>query len=89
MKRNHPRWDVAKLEGYSEDTVRIQWGYSEDKVRIQWGYSKDTVGIQRVALLILGLDIFPAKESHIDSLSQDNLSPFTTYNLQATIRSFP
>ena len=39
---NHPPPSPAaglrrhlSLEGYSEDTVRIQWGYSEDTVRIQ------------------------------------------------------
>ena len=36
------------------------------------------MGIQSVTLLILGSDIFPAKESRLDSLSQDDLSPFTT-----------
>ena len=48
-------------------------------MRVQWGtvgYSEDTVGIQSVTLLILGSDIFPAKESCLDSLSQDDLSPF-------------
>ena len=45
---------------------------------LQSGYSEDTVGIQSGTLLILGLNIFPAKESHLDSLSQDDLLPFTT-----------
>ena len=36
------------------------------------------MGIQSVTLLILGSNIFPAKESRLDSLSQDELSPFAT-----------
>ena len=36
------------------------------------------MSIQSVTLLILGSDILPAKESRLDSLSQDNLSPFMT-----------
>ena len=58
--------------------MRVQWGYSGGTVRVQWGYSEDTVGIQSVTLLILVSDIFPAKESRLDSLSQDYLSPFAT-----------
>ena len=68
----------TSLEGYSGDTVRIQWGYKGDTVRIQWGYSEDTVGIQSVTLLILGSDIFTEKESRVNSLSQDHLSTLTT-----------
>ena len=36
------------------------------------------MGKQSVTLLILSLDIFPTKESCLDSLSQDDLSPFAT-----------
>ena len=68
----------TSLEGYSGDTVRIQWEYRGDTVRIQWGYSEDTVVIQSVTLLVLGSDIFPEKESRVNSLSQDDLSTFTT-----------
>ena len=48
--------------GYSEGRVGSQRGYSEGTVRKQWGYR----GIQSVTLLILGSDIFPAKESRLD-----------------------
>ena len=36
------------------------------------------MGIHSVTLLILGSDIFPVKEIHLDSLSQNDLSPFAT-----------
>ena len=45
---------------------------------IKWGYSEETKGIQNVTLLILDLGFFPEKESRLDPLSKDDLTPFTT-----------
>ena len=38
------QWTICS-EGYSEDTMRVQWGHSWGTVGLQEGYSGGTVGV--------------------------------------------